>query len=219
MKWPTLDALTTLVPLPAGYRFEQIGRAQIVPLIAAIRAWHPTISVGVASCYLREDFYRDRVCLDGEIDKEIWAVRIMFKEEMVGVWSFEREVDSLAIYGRLLVLAPAHRGAGLSVHTLVGAENVGRAMGAAFIYGLATLQHTYAQRALERAGYRLLGFFPGYDRAEVAPGVVKRVYQSVYAKLLVPEDEVHWPDPKNMTPRARALYELLFSDSPATVAR
>jgi RimJ/RimL family protein N-acetyltransferase len=219
MKWPTLDALATLVPLPAGYRFEQIGRAQMAPLIAAIRAWHPSISVGVASCYLREDFYRDRVCLDGEIDKDIWAVRILFNEEMVGVWSFEREVDSLAIYGRLLVLAPAHRGAGLSVHTMVGAENVGRAMGAAFIYGLATLQHTYAQRALERAGYRLLGFFPGYDRAEVAPGVVKRVYQSVYAKLLVPEDEVHWPDPKNMTPRARALYELLFSDSPATVAR
>jgi hypothetical protein len=219
MKWPTLDALATLVPLPAGYRFEQIGRAQMAPLIAAIRAWHPSISVGVASCYLREDFYRDRVCLDGEIDKDIWAVRILFNEEMVGVWSFEREVDSLAIYGRLLVLAPAHRGARLSVHTMVGAENVGRAMGAAFIYGLATLQHTYAQRALERAGYRLLGFFPGYDRAEVAPGVVKRVYQSVYAKLLVPEDEVHWPDPKNMTPRARALYELLFSDSPATVAR
>lgn len=219
MKWPALDALATMVPLPAGYRFEQIGRAQIAPLIAALMAWHPSISVGVASCYLREDFYRDRVCLDGEVDKDIWALRIMFNEEMVGVWSFEREVDSLAIYGRLLVVAPAHRGAGLSVQTLVGAENVGRAMGAAFIYGLATLQHTYAQRALERAGYRLLGFFPGYDRAEVAPGVVKRVYQSAYAKLLVPEDEVHWPDPKNMTPRARALYELLFSDRPPTAAR
>lgn len=219
MKWPALDALATLVPLPAGYRFEQIAHAQIAPLIAALRAWHPSISVGVASCYLREDFYRSRVCLDGEVDKDVWAVQIMFNEDMIGVWSFEREVDSLAIYGRLLVVAPAHRGVGLSVHTLVGAENVGRAMGAAFIYGLATLKEPYVQRALERAGYRLLGFLPGYDREEVAPGVVKRVYQSAYAKLLVPEGEVHWPDPKNMTPRTRALYELLFSDIPAGVAR
>ena len=219
MKWPTLDALAAMVPLPAGYRFEQIGGAHVAPLIAALRAWHPSISAGVASCYLREDFYRDRVCLDGEYDKDVWAAQIVFNEEMIGVWSFEREVDSLAIYGRLLVVAPAHRGAGLSVHTMAGAENVGRGMGAAFIYGLATLKNPYVQRALEHAGYRLLGFLPGYDREEVAPGVVKRVYHAAYAKLLVPENEVHWPDPKNMTPRARALYALLFSDIAATVAR
>ena len=212
MKWPAFDALATLVPLPAGYRFERVARANVAPLIAALREWHPSISAGVVSCFLREDFYRDRVCLDGEVDKDIWVVRIMFGDELAGIWSFEREVDSLAIYGRLLVVAPTHRGAGLSVHTLTGAENVGRAMGAAFIYGLATLQHTYAQRALEHAGYRLLGFFPGYNREEVAPGVVKRVYESVYAKLLVPEDEVHWPNPESMTPTARRLYELLFSD-------
>jgi len=219
MKWPTPDDLATLVPMPPGYRFEHVGRAHVAPLIEAIRAWHPSISVGVASCYLREHFYYDRVCLDGEVDKDVCVFRIMFREEMIGVWSFEREIDSLAIYGRLLVVAPAHRGAGLSVHTLAGAENVARAMGAAFMYGLATLTSPYVQRAFERAGYRLLGFFPGYDREEVAPGVVKRVYQSVYAKLMVPEGDVHWPDPKNMTPKAKALYELLFSDIAATVAR
>lgn len=219
MKWPSVDALSTLMPLPVGYRFEQLGRAHVAPLIAAIKAWHPDISVGAASCYLREDFYRNRVCLDGEGDKDVWAVRIMFNGEMVGVLSVERELDSLALYGRLFVVAPAHRGAKLSVHAMAGTENVGRAMGAAFMYALATLKNPYVQQALERAGYRLLGFFPGYDREEVAPGVVKRVYQSVYAKLLVPEDEVHWPDPKSMTPRARALYELLFSEMPATAAR
>ncbi|MDQ3024551.1 MAG: hypothetical protein M3R04_09255, partial [bacterium] len=158
-------------------------------------------------------------CLDGEGDKDVWVARIMFNDEMVGMWSFERELDLLAIYGRLIIVAPAHRGAKLSVFTLSGTENLGRAMGAAFMYALATLRNPYAQQALEHAGYRLLGFFPGYDREEVAPGVVKRVYQSVYAKLLVPEDEVHWPNPKNMTPTARSLYELLFSDRPAAPAR
>jgi GNAT superfamily N-acetyltransferase len=216
MKWLTIDAFAGLVALPPGYHFEQVGRVNVGPIIAAIREWYPGISASVASCYLREDFYLKRVCLDGEVDKDIWAVRIMYHEEMAGFWSFEREVDSLAIYGRLLVVAPAHRGAGLSDRTLAGAESVGRAMGAAFIYGMAGLKNTYVQQAFEHADYRLLGFFPGYDREEVAPGVIKRVYQAVYAKLLVPEDEVLWPDPKNMTPKARALYTLLFSDIAAT---
>jgi hypothetical protein len=66
------------------------------------------------------------------------------------------------------------------------------------------------QQGLEQAGYRLLGFFPGYDRELIAPGVVKRVYQAVYAKLLAPENKVLRPDPKNMTPRTRELYGLLF---------
>ena len=50
------------------------------------------------------------------------------------------------------------------------------------------------------------------DRELVAPGVVKRVYQAVYAKLLAPENKVLRPDPKNMTPTAKRLYELLFPD-------
>ena len=213
MNWPTVDALATLMPLPTGYRFAQFDRAHIAPLIAAIKEWHPAISVGAASGYLREGFYHDKVCLDGRADKDVLVVLIMFNDELVGVWSVEREIDSLAIYGRLLIVAPEHRGAKLSVHTMGGTENVGRTMGAAFMYALATLKTPHMQRALESAGYRLLGFFPGYDREEVAPGVVKRVYQAVYAKLLVPEDQVHRPDPKNLTPRARALFELLFADA------
>ena len=212
MKWPTVETLATLVPLPAGYRFALLGRAHVAPLIEAIRTWHPPISVGVSSGYLREDFYRSRVCLDGETERDILVVRILFHDEMAGVWSFEREVDSLAIYGRLIILAPEHRGKKLSAHVMAGTESIGLAMGAAFMYALATLKDPYAQRALESAGYRLLGFFPGYDREEVAPGVVKRMYQAVYAKLLVPEDQVHWPDPRNMTPRAAALYQLLFGN-------
>ena len=217
MNWPTTAKLRELIPLPAGYDFLEFEPAHIAPLIAGLKAWHPEIAVGVSSCYLREDFYRNRIVLRGGEDADILVVPIAFNGEMIGMWSFEREVDSLAIYGRLIVLEPGHRGSGLSVIAMQGTENIGRAMGAAFMYALATLQHPYAQRALERAGYRLLGFFPGYDRVEVSPGVVKRVYQAVYAKLLVAEDEVHWPDMKNMTPRAHALFELLFADRPGAV--
>ncbi len=210
MKWPTIDELRLLVPLPDGYRFERLERARIVPLIAAIKVWHPDISVGANSGYLREDYYLKRVFFEGESDHDIMVVPILFKGELVGIWSFEREMDSLAIYGRTIIVAPAHRGAHLALHVLNGTENIGRAMGAAFMYAMATLKIPHAQRALENAGYRLVGFFPGYDREEVAPGMVKRVYQAVYAKLLASEDEVLRPDPKNLTPRARTLFELLF---------
>ena len=212
MKWPAIDELPTLVPLPEGYRFERLSRANIAPLIEAIKVWHPDIAVGVASCYLREEFYHDRVYLEGEVQKDVWVVVIKFDDEVVGVWSLEREAEALAIYGRLVIVAAAHRGAKLAGSVMMGSEDMGRSMGAQFLYGMATLKTPYAQRALERAGYRLLGFFPGYDREQVAPGVVKRVYEAVYGKLLVPDDEVHYPDPKNLTPKARALFELLFPD-------
>jgi GNAT superfamily N-acetyltransferase len=159
---------------------------------------------------LREDFYRNRVFFDAGVEREVWVAVIRHKGELAGMWSVERETDSLAIYGRLFVLAPAHRGANLSVHIMTGSETIGRSMGAEFLYAMATLKFPNAQRALERAGYQLLGFFPGYDREEVAPGVVKRVYQAVYAKLLVPGEHVLRPDPKNLTPTAKKLFELLF---------
>jgi len=219
VRWPNVQALAGLAPLPSGYHYGRLDRAHVAAIISALEAWYPDISVGASSCYLRHDFYRDRVGLDGDLDKDVFATRIMLGDEMVGFWSFEREVDSLAIYGRLLVLAPAHRGAKLSVHALSGTEALGRAMGAAFMYAFVTLKNPYAQQALEHAGYHLLGLFPGRDREEVAPGVIKRVYQAAYAKLLAPPEQVHWPDPKNMTPRTRQLYELLFSDRPAAVAR
>lgn len=100
---------------------------------------------------------------------------IKFNNELV-----EREVEALAICGRLIILAPAHRGANWSVRATWGRKR--RVVdGAAFLYSLATLKVPNVQRALERAGYRLLSFSP--DREEVAPGVVKRVYQAVYAKF------------------------------------
>jgi hypothetical protein len=35
---------------------------------------------------------------------------------------------------------------------------------------------------------------------------------AVYAKLLVTEGDVHRPDPKNMTPKTKALFDLLFPE-------
>jgi hypothetical protein len=210
MKWPSIEEIATLAPAPAGYRLEQLKRSDIPVLIEAIKTWYPDISVGAASCYLRESFYTEKVFLKDEAEKDVYVLLLMREGQMAGVGSWEREEDALALYAKLGIVAPEHRHARISERYLERSEKLGRAMGAGFVYCLATLKVPYAQLALERAGYQLLGFAPGYDREVVAPGVVKRVYEAFYAKVLVPDEELLRPDPKNLSPRAKALFDVLF---------
>jgi hypothetical protein len=95
-------------------------------------------------------------------------------------------------------------------HAVLGlAEAAGRAMGVGLIYGMATLKIPYMQQALERMGWKLIGITP-YDREMVAPGVVKRVFEAVYAKVLDRDEDLLRPDPQNLTPATRALFDALF---------
>lgn len=181
-------------------------------LAAALARWHPDIAIGGASCYLREAFYVDQVYFEGGPDRDVMVVVFVQGPDLVGMWSLEKETDSLTLYARLIVIDPGHRSAKLASNVMPIAESVGRAIGAAFLYAFAPVSTPHAAQGLERAGFRLLGFFPGRDREEVAPGVVKRVYQTVYAKLLVAEEQVHWPDTAKMTPRTRDMYSLLFPE-------
>ena len=214
MKWPTIDQFSELTPLPEGYRFERLKRADIPALIEAIKVWHPDIAVGGGSCYLREDFYTEHVCLDGESEKNILVALFRYGDEMAGMWSWEQEPDALTLYARLIIIAPAHRSAKLASKVVPMAEMAGRLMGAEFFFGLATLKIPHMQHALETAGWQLIGFTSGYDQEQVAPGVVKRVFEGVYTKVLVPEEELQRPDPANLTPRARALFDFLFPNAP-----
>lgn len=212
MKWPTDDEISAMLRLPEGYRGERLKRSEIPALTAAIAAWYPDISVGVASCFLRESFYLDKALLEAETEKDLLVIVIKHVDELVAMCSWEREQDALAIYTRFAVIAPQHRGAKLTVPTMKFGEELARAMGAGFIYGLVTLKILNAQLAIEHAGYQLLGFAPGYDREMVAPGVVKRVYEAFYAKVLVPEDELLRPDPANLSAKAKALFDVLFPE-------
>ena len=210
MKWPSDEAISAMIRLPEGYRAERLRRPEIRELIAAIAQWHPDIAVGVASCYLREEFYREKAFLDDETEKDLLVIVVKRGDELAAMASWEREQDALSIYARFGAIAPRHRGTKLAVRAMEFGEDLARAMGAGFIYGLATLKIPNMQLALERAGYRLLGFVPGYDREMVAPGVVKRVYEALYAKVLVSDDELLRPDPNNLTPKAKALFDVIF---------
>ena len=217
MNWPTIDAMSAMAPLPDGYRYEKLARSGIPGLIDSIKLWHPDIAVGGGSCYLREDFYASKVFLDGEAEKDIFVGLFKRGDELAGMWSWEQEPDALSLYGRLIIIAPAHRDARLASKVMPLAELAGRSMGAEFFFGLATLKIPHMQHALESAGWQLIGFTSGYDREMVAPGVIKRVFEGVYCKVLVPEEELLRPDPNHMTPTARALFEALFPSPPASV--
>jgi hypothetical protein len=91
-------------------------------------------------------------------------------------------------------------------------EALGRAMGMGMAYGLATMHYPHMQASLERMGWRLVGITPGFDRELIAPGVVKRVYEVVYAKVLVADEELVRPQAMSLTPAVRALFGILFPE-------
>lgn len=218
MNWPDLDELSKQVPLPAGFRYAQLRRIDVPALISAIAAWYPDVSVGAASCFLEQDFYERDASFAGEAERNLWVVLVWKDTELVGFASWDREPAAQTLYARFGVISPSHRGARLAFFAMQLGEAAGRAMRYGFIYTLATLKVPQMQQALERAGYQLLGFAPGYDRELVSPGVVKRVYEAFYAKILVPEEELLRPSLSNMTPKTRELFELLFPQPPQTAA-
>lgn len=219
MKWPSIDQLSAMTPLPEGYRYDWLKRSEIPALIACVERWHPDIAVGGGSCYLREGFYSDHVFLEGEGEKNIIVGLFKYADELAGMWSLEQEPDALTLYSRLIIIAPEHRSAKLASKALPLVELVGRAMGAEFLYGAATLKIPHMQHALETGGWQLIGFTSGYDREQVAHGVVKRVFEGVFTKVLVPDEELVRPNPDNLTPRARALFDVLFPHLPVLAAQ
>jgi len=214
MQWPTVDQISAMATLPPGFRFEFLKREDVPELIENIARWHPDIAIGGGSCYLREKFYDEEVQFAGGPVRNVLVALFRRGDEMAGMWSWEKEPDSLSLYARLIVISPEYRSAKLGTAVMPLAELVGRAMGAEFFFGLATLKIPHMQHALEGVGWQLIGFTSGYDQEQVSPGVVKRVFEAVYCKVLVPEDELARPDPKNLTPTTRALFDAIFPPVP-----
>ncbi|MGF6482327.1 hypothetical protein [Paraburkholderia sp. JPY419] len=212
MKWLDIDEMAAGVSLPKGYRFELLKRGDISEVVDSIREWFPDISVGSASVYLRGDFFGEKVSLVDEADKDVLVVLLRAGHDLAGLFSCERDLDTLSLYGRLVVVAPQHRGVGLCRKCIMLAEFIGQRIGMGMIYGMATLKVPNVQLAFEALGWRLIGIAPGYDREMVAPGVVKRVYEAVYAKVLVSECEMLRPQIRNLTRGTRRIFCQMFPD-------
>jgi hypothetical protein len=212
MKWPEISEIEKSVPFPDGYTGQILRRSDIPLLIESIQKWYPDVAVGAASCYLNSEFYESEATLAGEEDKSLLVLMMWKSQELAGFVSWDWEDGPQALYARFGVVSPASRSAGLGTIGMMFGEALGRAMGAGFIYSMCTLKIPHMQLAFERAGYKLLGFAPGYDREVVSPGVVKRVFEAYYAKILVPENDLLIPNQSNLTPKTLALFQSIFPD-------
>jgi hypothetical protein len=110
--WRGIEGTIAKVPLARAYRLELLQRHEIPAVVAAVKAWFPEISVGSASCYLREDFFRHDVYPQGaqdEPEKDVLVVLIKKGRELAGLFSCERDRNTLSLYARLGVISPRHR--------------------------------------------------------------------------------------------------------------
>ena len=212
VQWPHLSEVEKLVPLPEGCHGTRLRRSDIPLLIKSIREWYPDVAVGGASCYLTASFYENEATLEGEVDKPLFVAMFWKGDQFIGFTSWDLEEAPQALYARFGVVDPKHRASGMGTFSMRFGEALGRLVGAGFIYSMCTLKMVNMQKAFEHAGYKLLGFAPGHDKEEVAPGVVKRVFEAYYAKILVPHDELLVPDIKNLTPQTLALFTQLFPE-------
>lgn len=210
LQWPTAAELAARVPAPPGYNYVLPAAVDVPRLVRAVDDWFPGLAVGNASCFLREDFYTDRVCLDGERDGDYFVLLYRQGQEWAGMLAVERDRDSQVIYGRVGTVAGPHRGAGLSRTFPPLMEAMGRAMGMGMVYSLCTLKVPQMQRCFERSEWQLVGVMPGFDREVVERGVVKRVFEAIYVKVLVADAELLRPQTQGMTAATRSLFELLY---------
>ena len=157
MNWVAIDELSSKLPIPPGYRIEQLKRSEIPEVIHCFRDWFPDITVGAESCYQREDFYSREVSLEGEPERDVIVLLFKQDQELVAIVSLQRSEDTLTLYGRLGAIAPRYRGAKLAYIGPALLEAVGRAMGMEIIYGLAEFTIPNMQMVLERAGFQIVG--------------------------------------------------------------
>jgi hypothetical protein len=210
MAWTSVEYLYAHAPLPEGYRYELLTRADILDTVRALASWYPGIQVGNASCHLDPSFYEERVALTSKSERDFFVVLFKYRQELVGVLSVERDKDSEVLYGRVGAISPLHRGMNLSERFPNLIEALGRAMGMGMVYGLATLKVVYMAEKFERQGWQLIGIIPGFDREMAEPGVVKRVYEAIYTKVLVKQEDFVRPRRSDMTRKTAALFERLY---------
>jgi hypothetical protein len=213
MKWKPIEQATHAIGLPEGYLFKQLTKEKIPEIIERLKQWYPDILVFSESCHLDPRFYSEQTFLFGDADeKNIFPAMCLFDSKIVGFMSFEKNSLGRTVSARMATFDPAHRGKNLGAFVIQIIEEMGKLAGAELVYSYATLKIPHQQRHAERMGYKLVGIIPAYDRDMIEPGVVKRVYEGLYAKVLVDSESIQLPDTAAMTPNTLAMWNFLYGE-------
>ena len=213
MKWPTIDQIRSFTVLPSGYTWDYLKREEIDVAIIFFQTWFPSIRVGLGSPFVNQQFYEDNVVLENDLERDMFAIVVRQNHEIVAIATWEKIDGADVIFGRVGAVAKHHRQTKLAVAAQDLGEKMGRFMGAGLIYGMATTRAPYMQQALEHAGYKAVGIMPGFDQEEAEPGIVRRVYEVIYAKQLAPHSNFLIPSVHNLTPTVARLYAEIFHET------
>jgi hypothetical protein len=215
MNWANARGTLQTVNAPTGYDLAQLSAADVPALVLALGQWYPDIVVGAESCHLTTDFYHRDTALAGDSDdRNIFPVVAKHAGMIAGLVTFEKNSAARTITCRMGAIAPDHRGPALALLGPLLLEKLGRAIGAELAFYFATLKTPHQQVLAERLRFQLVGIVPGYDRDMVRPGEVRRVYEAIYARLLVGSDQVEMPASSALTHRTRELWQALFGPFP-----
>src|SRR5215510_16047224 len=99
MNWVAINELSKKLPIPHGYRAQQLKRSDIPELIRCFKDWFPDVTVGAENCYQREDFYSREVFLEGESERDVIVLLLKKDQELVAIVSLQRSEDTLTLYG------------------------------------------------------------------------------------------------------------------------
>ena len=213
MEWgPALSALAETRP-PTGYALSQLARAQVPALVSELGRWFPDLRVSGERCHLDPRFYEEHAALAGETaDRSVLPLVALRNDALAGVITLERDVSTRTVTCRVGAIAPAHRGPALALLGPMLLERVARAVGAELALYHATLKSRHQQVLAERSRFALVGIVPACDHGYTERGTVKRVYEALYAKVLVDESRVAQPDDDALTARTRAVWRALFPE-------
>jgi hypothetical protein len=200
MKWPTIDEVRGFTPLPDGYKWDYLDRDEIGVAMSFLETWFPSISVGIGNVFFSQSFYDEKVVFSDCLDRDILAAVVRQHGHIVAIATWEKIDGAGVIYGRVGAVAKPHRHSNLAIAAQNLGKMIGKHMGAGLIYGMATTTSPYMQQALEHAGYTAVGIMPGFDREEREPGMVRRVYEVIYAKPLAAPSDFMVPLERNLTP-------------------
>ena len=221
MQWRSLDEMFGQLKSPEGCSVEQLSREEVPLVTMLLSTWYPDIRVGTESRHLEPAFYDKDVYLKGESpDRPVYAFicRDLATQDIIGLMTLERNVRGLQLSATMGAVEPSQRGLGLGQLGISLLEQVGRSIGAEVVLYYSTLKLARVQRNAEHRGFKLVGLVPAFDVDAIAPNTVKRVYEALYAKVLVGPERVHIPDWNALIPTTRALYTHLFGPHPSAAA-
>jgi len=211
--WPDLKDLVISKPMPDGFILDQLEEKEIADLIEALRIWYPTIEVGSESVHLQKTFYTNQVFLKGgDSSKNIYPYTIKQADKIVGMFTLQWDENAQSLIGRLGAVAPSVRGRNLASEVPELMIEIGLKLKAGIVHSFATLSHPYSQRVYEQAGYKPVGIVPAFDLDFIEGIGNKRVYEVLYAKVLVGPDEILAPVASNMTSEVKKLWTAIFPD-------